>query len=163
MIDGVISFVGVGSNLDDPRGRCQEAFDRMAAAENCALLRTSSLYRTEPVGVRDQGWFVNAVVELRTTLAVRNLLRTLQGIEADMGRVRAEKGAPRLIDLDILLYGQDVIREDDLVVPHPELHRRRFVLVPLTELAPYAIHPAFGISVKGLAERLEDGSIVELI
>jgi 2-amino-4-hydroxy-6-hydroxymethyldihydropteridine diphosphokinase len=159
---GVICFVGVGSNMDDPASQALQALDCIAEADGVKLLRKSSLYRTEPVGSPDQNWFVNAVVEIRTALTPHALLKALLAIESNMGRVRGKKGGPRKIDLDILLYGQEVIQEKALCIPHPELHRRRFVLEPLCEIAPYAIHPAFGVSMRGLMDRLEDKSLVNL-
>jgi len=156
----VVCFIGVGSNTGDPVQNCLEALDRLSAGETTEVLRRSSLYRTEPVGIIDQPWFINAVVEVRTTLEAHALLGVLQGIEERMGRVRAGKGGPRVIDLDILLYGERVIRDETLCVPHPEMHRRRFVLVPLMEIAPYVIHPVYGISIRGLLERLSDISTV---
>ena len=99
----------------------------------------------------------------RTLFFASTLLRILQKIENDMGRVRKERWGPRTIDLDILLYGQEIIAEDDLIIPHPELHKRRFVLVPMCEIAPYAIHPSYGISMMGLLNRLEDLNAVELL
>jgi 2-amino-4-hydroxy-6-hydroxymethyldihydropteridine diphosphokinase len=157
----VIAFVGVGSNLNGSLENCQEAVRRVGALPGVELLRVSSWYRTEPVGFRDQDWFINAVLELRTRLTARALLLVLQGIEAAMGRVRGRRWGPRVIDLDILLYGQEVIRELDLTVPHPELHLRGFVLIPLCEIAAAVIHPAFGVSLRGLLLRLEDTSRVE--
>jgi len=162
--EGVIAFIGIGSNLGDAAARCREAMERLGRIKGSTLLRCSSLYRTEPVGYKDQDWFVNAVAELRTGLSARDLLNLLKAVERDMGRKEDEvRWGPRVIDLDILLMGQNVIAEEDLVVPHPELHKRRFAMQPLAELAPYAIHPAFGISVKGLMDRLTDESAVELI
>ena len=146
-----------------PAKNCLEAIRKISLSVAIRVLRGSSLYRTEPVGNRDQAWFVNCVIEVRTSLGPRDLLNVLQGIEIEMGREREEKWGPRVIDLDILFYGQAVIREDDLQIPHPELHKRRFVLVPLNEVAPYTIHPAFGISVKGLLDRLQDPGRVEKI
>jgi len=156
----VICYVGVGSNTGDPVGNCLEALDRLCASETIEVIRRSSLYQTEPVGIRDQPWFINAVAEVRTTLEAHSLLSVLQGIEERMGRVRTEKGGPRVIDLDILLYGERVIRDETLCVPHPEMHKRRFVLVPLMEIASYLIHPVYGISIRGLLERLSDASAV---
>ena len=92
----------------------------------------------------------------------RQLFDALKGIERRMGRTEGPKWGPRVIDLDLLLYGQEVVSEGDLIVPHPEMQRRRFVLVPLCELASYAIHPAFGVSVRGLMDRLADQGRVEL-
>ena len=162
-IRGIISFVGIGSNLESPVARCVEATEHVAAIDGCKVLRRSSLYRTEPVGFTDQEWFINAVIEIRTALTAKTLMRELKGIENRMGRHKAVKWGPRIIDLDILLYGQEVLQEDDLIVPHPELHKRRFVLTPLNEIASYVIHPAFGVSVAGLLDRLEDTGSVELL
>jgi len=156
----VICYIGIGSNAGDPVQNCLEAVDRLSAHEAIKVLRISSLYRTEPIGIKDQPWFINAVVEIRTALGVHALLEILQTLEERMGRVRAEKGGPRVIDLDILLYGERVIQDATLCVPHPEMHRRRFVLVPLNEIASYFIHPAYGVSIRGLLERLGDESAV---
>ena len=159
---GVISFIGVGSNLDDPAARCAEAVCRISQVSGIKVLGQSSLYRTEPVGFEKQGWFINSVVEIRTVLNPHELLKVLQRIEDMMGRVRGPKWGPRIIDLDILLYGQEVIEEDELVIPHPDLQKRRFVLEPLFEIASYVIHPVFGVSIRGLMERLDDKSKVYL-
>jgi 2-amino-4-hydroxy-6-hydroxymethyldihydropteridine diphosphokinase len=113
------------------------------------------------VGPQDQAWFINAVAEIRTVLKARELFEELKGIERLMGRTEGPKWGPRIIDLDILLYGQEVVQEEDLIIPHPELHKRRFVLTPLSELASYAIHPSFGVSVHGLMDRLKDPARVE--
>ncbi len=160
-IRGVIAFVGIGSNQGEPADACREAMRRLSETPGVRLLRSSSLYRTEPVGPQDQPWFINAVAEIRTSLSPRRLFNSLKEIERLMGRVEGSKWGPRLIDLDLLLYGQELLQESDLVIPHPELHRRRFVLVPLCELASYAIHPAFGVSACGLLERLDDPCRVE--
>lgn len=160
---GVISFIGLGSNMEKPVDRCLEGIEYLKALKGSQVLRRSSFYRTEPVGFLDQEWFINAVVEIRTALTAQELLQELQSIERQMGRQRPVKWGPRIIDLDILLYGQEVIETDSLVVPHPELHKRRFVLEPLYEIASYTIHPAFGVSVAGLRERLSDNNKVEKI
>lgn len=156
MFNGVISFIGIGSNMNDPYARCLEAIEYVKSIKGCVILRKSSFFKTEPVGLLDQEWFINAVIEIRTPLLVRELMQELQTIENLMGRQKAVKWGPRIIDLDILLYGQEVIEDDDLMVPHPQLHKRRFVLEPLNEIAPYVIHPAFGVSIAGLRTRLED-------
>jgi len=162
-VEGVIAFIGAGSNLGDSFEACLEAVRRVAALPRTRFLRRASLYRTEPVGSQDQGWFINTIIEVRTDLGPRELLAALQGIEKAMGRGEGRRWGPRAIDLDILLYGPQVLREEGLTIPHPELHRRAFVLVPLTEIASYAIHPAFGVSIQGLLGRLEDRSVVELL
>lgn len=160
-VRGIIAFVGIGSNLRDPAVQCRDAFRRIGAIPEIRLLRRSSLYRTEPVGFQDQAWFINAVAEIRTDLPPRKLFEALNEIERKMGRTDGPRWGPRVIDLDLLLYGQEVVAEEDLVIPHPELHRRRFVLEPLSELASYVIHPDFGVSVRGLLDRLTDPGLVE--
>jgi 2-amino-4-hydroxy-6-hydroxymethyldihydropteridine diphosphokinase len=161
-IRGIIAFIGIGSNLGNPVDNCQEAAEKIAAVPGIRFLHRSSLYRTEPLGPQDQAWFINAVVEIRTVLPPRPLFEALKEIERRMGRSEGAKWGPRIIDLDILLYGQEVIQEEGLVIPHPELHRRRFVLAPMCELASYLIHPVFGVSVCGLMDRLTDTGRVEL-
>ena len=160
-VRGIVAFIGIGSNLGDPAAQCRDAFRRIGAIPETRLLRSSSLYRTEPVGPEDQPWFINAVAEIRTGLRPRSLFAALKGIEREMGRTDGPRWGPRVIDLDLLLYGQEVVAEEDLVIPHPEMHRRRFVLEPLCELASYVIHPAFGVSVSGLLDRLTDKGLVE--
>lgn len=159
----VIAYLGIGSNLGDPIENCRTALREIESLKNVQVLRRSSLYRTEPVGDRLQDWFVNGVVEVRTTFTAPQLLKALQWVEQAMGRERRERWGPRTIDIDILLYGQEIIEADGLVVPHPELHKRRFVLVPINEIAPYVIHALYGISMKGLLDRLEDDRAVERI
>ncbi len=161
-VSGVICFIGVGSNLDNPAERCLEAVRRLSSVSGIKVLRRSSLYQTEPVGFIEQDWFVNAVAEIRTALTPHELLKALHKVEDSMGRIRGPKWGPRVIDLDILLYGQEVIQEEDLVIPHLLLHKRRFALGPLCEIASYAIHPAFGVSIRGLMDRLDDESGIYL-
>lgn len=161
-MEGIVCFVGVGSNMDNPARQCLKAIHHLSLIGGVSFLRRASLYRTEPVGFLDQDWFINTVAEIRTVLTPQNLLRELRGIENSMGRVRKDKGEPRRIDLDILLYGQEVINDGELVIPHSELHKRRFVLVPLCEIASYVIHPAFGVSMRGLMDRLEDEKAVHV-
>ncbi len=160
---GIVSFVCIGSNLGNPIGNCLRAVELISSLDDVDVLQRSSLYRTEPVGFSEQDPFVNCVIEARTTLSAHFFLKSLQQIENDMGRIRAEKWGPRTIDLDILLYGQNTIGDETLLIPHPELHKRRFVLVPLCEIAPDFVHPAFGVSVKELLDGLDDRSGVEII
>jgi 2-amino-4-hydroxy-6-hydroxymethyldihydropteridine diphosphokinase len=158
---GVVAFIGIGANLGDPAVQCRDGVRRLGAVPEIRLLRCSSLYRTEPVGLRDQAWFINAVAEIRTGLGPRELFTAMKGIEREMGRTEGPRRGPRVMDLDLLLYGQEVVAEEGLVIPHPEMHLRRFVLEPLCELASYVIHPAFGVSARGLLNRLTDPGIVE--
>jgi 2-amino-4-hydroxy-6-hydroxymethyldihydropteridine diphosphokinase len=158
-----ICYIGIGSNLGDALQNCKKAIEGISRIEGIELIRNSSFYKTQPVGIESQNWFVNAVAEIKTTLSAHDLLLILQNVENSMGRKRQTKGGPRIIDLDLLFYGQHVINEVDLDVPHPEIHKRRFVLEPLGEIASYFIHPVFGISIRGLKDRLQDQKIVGLL
>ena len=162
-MDGIICYIGIGSNLGNSLKNCQHAVEILSRAKGIELTTISSFYKTEPVGIENQDYFINAVIEIKTELSPRTLLQTLQNIENDMGRLRDVKGGPRIIDLDVLFYGQNEISERDLIIPHPEIHRRRFVLEPLCEIASYFIHPSFGVSIRGLKDRLSDNKIVEII
>ena len=162
-MNGIICYIGIGSNLGDSLKNCQHAVENISGSEGIKLIRASSFYRTEPIGMENQNYFVNAVLEVETDISARNLLQLMQNIEKEMGRKREAKGGPRIIDLDLLFYGQNVIKEQNLTVPHPEIQKRRFVLEPLCEIASYFIHPSFGISIRGLKDRLDDNKIVEII
>jgi 2-amino-4-hydroxy-6-hydroxymethyldihydropteridine diphosphokinase len=160
-VQGVVAYIGVGANLGDPLAQCRQGLRLLGEVPGVRLLRRSSWYRTEPVGPADQPWFINAVAEIRTSLSPRELLEAVKAIEERMGRRTAAHWGPRAIDLDLLLYGQTVLEEPGLIVPHPELHRRRFVLEPLGEVASWVMHPAFGVSIRGLLDRLADPGVVE--
>ncbi|HZE19007.1 MAG TPA: 2-amino-4-hydroxy-6-hydroxymethyldihydropteridine diphosphokinase [Candidatus Angelobacter sp.] len=147
-------LVGVGSNLGDREFLIRKAVEAMRDLPRTLVVRVSSLYDTDPVGVEDQPAFLNAVVWLETTLEPRELLWQLLLIEKRMGRVRSQRWGPRPIDLDLLFYDDRTIAEPDLTVPHPEAHRRAFVLMPLLELDPEFVHPATGETIKKLVKRL---------
>lgn len=149
------AFVGLGSNLGEREAMIRLALDDLARLPQTTLVRASSLYDTEPTGdVMDQPNFLNAVAQLDTELTARQLLWNLLLIEKRLGRVRTQKWGPRTIDLDLLLYGSQVVEESDLSVPHPELTRRSFVLVPLVELDPLLVHPITGETLLDLLSRL---------
>jgi len=114
------------------------------------VMAQSRFFRTEPVSVEHQDWYVNGVMSLSTGLSAQDLMKKLLDIEQTMGRERKKKWDSRTIDLDILLYGQEVIKEEDLTIPHPLMHLRRFVLEPMVQLAPDLIHPVLGKSMAGL-------------
>jgi 2-amino-4-hydroxy-6-hydroxymethyldihydropteridine diphosphokinase len=138
-------FVGLGANLGDREGTLHAAVDALAGEEGIEVVAVSTLRETEPVGVGGQPRFLNGVVELETTLAARELLDRLLAVEQRFGRVRVQgEHGPRTLDLDLLLYGGEEIDEPGLVVPHPRLHERRFVLEPLAELAPGLVVPGCG-------------------
>lgn len=155
MADPVIAYIALGSNLGDRRKYLDAAIERLRARSGVAVTKVSTYHETEPVGgPAGQSKYLNAVAQIRTTLEPRSLLRTLLAIEADMGRVRTERFGPRTIDLDVLLYGVAIINEDDLNVPHPRMHEREFVLAPLVEIAPLAVHPVLQSTAVDLLKRL---------
>jgi 2-amino-4-hydroxy-6-hydroxymethyldihydropteridine diphosphokinase len=149
-------FVGLGANLGDARATLTAALDRLAGLPQTRLVACSSFYRSAPVDAQGPD-FINAVAELDTALEPRPLLLALQSIEVEHGRERPYRHAPRTLDLDLLLFGQRVIDEPGLCVPHPRLHGRAFVLQPLMELAPGLRHPLRG----PLAELQAGGQEVE--
>jgi 2-amino-4-hydroxy-6-hydroxymethyldihydropteridine diphosphokinase len=140
----VQAFIGLGANLGDPESQLRRAIAALAALLRTRLLAYSSLYRSAPVGVGLQPDFVNAVAKVETALSARGLLEELLTAEARFGRERPSPGAPRTLDLDLLLYGDQVIDEPGLVVPHPRMHERAFVLLPLAEIAPDVVIPSRG-------------------
>ncbi len=150
-------FIGVGSNLEGPLERCQEAVRRLAEAEGVTVARYSPWYRTDPVGPPDQPDYVNGVVQIETALDPLETLRLLRTIEDQMGRRRGPHWSPRVIDLDLLLYGDVVLKTEVLTLPHPELHHRRFVLVPLLDLSPQGRHPLLERGFRDLLEALPEG------
>ena len=150
----VIAYLGLGANLGEPRRQLLEALERLNAAEEMEVTRVSTFFRNPPLGPANQPWYVNAAARVRTRLGPDELLGLLQQVETALGRVRGERWGPRRLDLDLLLYNGEVIFAPDLVVPHPEMHRRVFVLVPLAEIAPQAWHPVLSKSAVDLLSEL---------
>ncbi len=138
------AFVAFGANLGDPSAAFRLALQQLAGLAGTRVIAHSSLYRSAPVGVEHQPDYINAVIELETTLAARALLAALLNIEHHNGRTRDFHMAPRSMDLDLLLYGETTIDEVGLQVPHPRMHLRAFALVPLAEIAPETVIPAYG-------------------
>jgi 2-amino-4-hydroxy-6-hydroxymethyldihydropteridine diphosphokinase len=149
--------VGLGSNLGDREDSIREALERLSRRDRIRLIRTSSVYETDPVGVTGQPTFLNAAAHLATELNPAELLEVLQEVEREMGRRRTVRWGPRIIDLDLLLYEDLILDRPHLTVPHPRLARRAFVLVPLAEIAPEAVEPCSGLRVDQLLRTL--GSI----
>jgi 2-amino-4-hydroxy-6-hydroxymethyldihydropteridine diphosphokinase len=139
-----LAYIALGSNLDDPAARIRAAIAALGDLPHTALLRASSLYRSPPFGYASQPDFINAVAAVSTTLTAPDLLDELLQLEARGGRVRTFANAPRTLDLDLLLYGQEQIERPGLTVPHPRLAQRAFVLVPLAEIAPDSHIPGQG-------------------
>ncbi|MCS6896612.1 MAG: 2-amino-4-hydroxy-6-hydroxymethyldihydropteridine diphosphokinase [Nitrospira sp.] len=156
-------YVGLGSNVGDRVDYCQRATTLLGLLPRSRVTDTSSLYETEPVNDgTDPGeeWFLNAVVALETEIPPWNFLTFLREIERALGRDPDKRSGPRTIDLDLLFYGNRLINDPQLVVPHPRVHQRRFVLVPMSELAPGWVHPATGLSVAQMLEQVTDRSVV---
>jgi 2-amino-4-hydroxy-6-hydroxymethyldihydropteridine diphosphokinase len=138
------SYIGLGSNLAKPVAQVSEAIQELAALPECSLQAVSSLYSSKPVGPQDQDDFVNAVVKLSTSLTAHELLSSLQNIENAHQRLRERHWGPRTLDLDILLYGDQIIQDDRLCIPHAEMKNRSFVLIPLYEIAAQLTIPGMG-------------------
>jgi len=148
-------YLGLGSNVGNRSANLTRAIAGLAAA-GVQLVRRSSLYATEPVDSGPQNWFLNCVVEASTDLTPRQLLRSAQQVERRLGRRRAARNAPRIADIDILLYGSNVVRLAGLEIPHPRIAERRFVLVPLREIAPAVRHPALKRTIAELLAQTSD-------
>lgn len=148
------AYIGLGSNIGDKRGTCLQALELLCKAGR--VTKVSSFYCTEPVGRRDQEDFVNAVAELETGLSPEQLLAACRAIEDELGRRRTVHWGPRTIDLDILLYGDQVVESSGLTIPHPFLTSRGFVLIPLCEIAPQAVHPILHKTAARLLQELKD-------
>ncbi len=164
-------YVGIGSNLGDRYGNCAEAVRKISEMRGVDAVAASSFYETDPVGGPSQGPYVNGVLRVRTDTEPAEFLRGLKAIEREMGRPDvSERNSPRTIDLDILLYGDIAVHTDELVIPHPRMHQRYFVLKGLSEISPRIVHPGTGKTAEELfretdvvcssekRQRLENGS-----
>ncbi|WP_020653970.1 2-amino-4-hydroxy-6-hydroxymethyldihydropteridine diphosphokinase [Massilia niastensis] len=156
----MIAYVGIGANLGDARANVVDALARLAALPGASLVRASGLYRSAPVDAGGDD-YINAVACLDTTLSGHELLSALHGIELAHGRERPYRNAPRTLDLDLLLYGDQVIRSATLCVPHPRMHERAFVLAPLLEIAPDAQIPGLG-PARDFAPHVADQAIARM-
>lgn len=154
-----IAFLSLGSNQGDSRTLIRKAFEELSAA-GIKVIDVSSMYQTEPVDYLDQPWFINCVAKVETRLPPKRLLWILKCIERTLGRIRGKPKGPRLIDIDILLYENVEVKSARLTIPHPRLTKRRFVLVPLWEIAPRVTHPVTRSSVSELLRRTRDKSRV---
>ena len=152
-------FIGIGSNIGDSFTNCMKAVEEINKDPFTSTGPLSPFYRTEPVGVSGQNWYINAVLTAYTTHTPGELIEALLGIEKKMGRKRTGiRWDSRIIDLDILLFGDSIISEQNLIIPHPRMHTRRFVMAPMADLVPDMIHPVLG---KSMAEILGDIPVTE--
>jgi 2-amino-4-hydroxy-6-hydroxymethyldihydropteridine diphosphokinase len=161
-----LAYLSLGSNVGNRENHLRDAISRLEKMG--AIISASSLYETEPVEFTDQDWFLNCAVAFETTDRPEQLMAELLQIEQDMGRQRTQKKGPRIIDLDILLFtdavtGDTVIDSEVVTIPHPTMHRRRFVLEPLAEIAPEAWHPVRKKTVRELLDALPPGQAVRKI
>ncbi len=147
----VEAYIALGSNIGDREANIKKAFDLLK--EKTKIIKTSALYETKPMYIKEQGWFLNSTAKIDTQLTLRELLFFLKNIEQKLGRKPVERNGPRIIDLDILFYGTQVVNKKDLQIPHPKMVERAFVLVPLAEIAPSLIHP---ISKKTIVQLLSE-------
>jgi 2-amino-4-hydroxy-6-hydroxymethyldihydropteridine diphosphokinase len=147
-----VAYVGLGSNLNDPQHQIMRALQALDGLPHTSVSARSSLYRSAPLGFLEQPDFINAVAHLETELAPRELLDALLLLERDNGRTREFRNAPRTLDLDLLLYGDLQHHEHGLTLPHPQMHTRAFVLLPLLEIAPGCMIPGIGAAAKALRQ-----------
>lgn len=153
-----IAYLGLGSNIGDRVGYIQQAINLLVLSGNVSVVRSSAFYETEPWGNKGQNWFVNAAVEIKTKLPPQELLKLCLETEKQMGRERksGEQWGPRCIDIDILLYDDEIVNDANLKIPHKYMHERAFVLVPLLELIPDYIHPVFDKTLMDLYDEIEN-------
>ena len=160
-----IVYLSLGSNSGDRIGYVQQATSLLGASDGISIIRTSAFYETEPWNMNSDTWFVNAVVEVKTTLSPQELLKECRRIETQLGRKRPQNSSEysdRTIDIDILFYNKDIINDENLTIPHKYLHLRAFTLVPLLELIPNFEHPVLRKSISELHNDLENPEMVFL-
>lgn len=145
------AFIAIGSNMGNPSAQALQAFADLGSMSRSTLLACSSLYWSAPVGKEDQPYFINAVAEIETAFNPYDLLCAMQQIEAVHGRTRRAKNGPRTLDLDLLLYDDLMIADEKLILPHPRMHERAFVLLPLIEISPNCSIPGYGLARRCLA------------
>lgn len=157
-------YIGLGSNLGDRKANLREAEEKLAALPETRIVKASSLYESEPLG-NAKTWFVNSVLELETEFEPDELLKRTKAIETTMGRkrVKGKRWGSRIIDLDLLLFDNQTVSKRTLKIPHPEMHKRRFVLLPLSELAPHVTHPQVGSTISELLGGLKDPKKIVLL
>ena len=157
-------YIGLGSNLGDRKANIREAEEKLAALPDKRIVKASSLYESEPLG-NAKTWFVNSVLEIETEFEPEELLKRTKAIETAMGRkrVKGKRWGSRIIDLDLLLFDNQTVNKRNLKLPHPEMQKRRFVLLPLSELAPHVTHPQLGTTISELLGGLKDPKKVVLL
>jgi 2-amino-4-hydroxy-6-hydroxymethyldihydropteridine diphosphokinase len=154
----MLTYLSLGSNIGNREAQLRKAQQRLAKLGR--ITHVSSFYETEPVEFTDQPWFLNAALALETNLTPHELMHSILQIEREMGRERLQKKGPRTIDIDILLFGDTILNSAEVTIPHPAMHQRRFVLEPLSEIAPEARHPVLNKTVRELLDTQPQGPAV---
>jgi 2-amino-4-hydroxy-6-hydroxymethyldihydropteridine diphosphokinase len=154
----MMAYLSLGSNIGDREAQLREAAGLLAELGQVRLV--SSYYETEPVEFTEQPWFLNAALAIETDLPPHELMSSILRIEREMGRERHQKKGPRTIDIDILLFGSEIVNSPELTIPHPAMHERRFVLEPLAEIGPDVHHPVLKKTIRELLEALPEGQAV---
>ena len=151
------AYIGAGSNIGDKLLNCKNGISALTNTRNVVEKARSRFYKTEPVDYKHQDWFINVVLKVETNLAPIELLKTLKSIERDVGRVDAPiRFGPRILDLDIVLYDDLVTNSSELILPHPRMHKRRFVLRPICDIDPTVVHPVFKKEMQALLDALDE-------
>ena len=155
------AYISIGSNLGDSYKICIKAIERISKNDHIKIISESSFYQTSPIGYIKQEWFINSTIKINTSLAPENLLSELLNIESEMGRIRKEKWGPRLIDLDLLFYDKLILNRKSIILPHPEIQKRKFVLIPMSEIGGTYSHPILKKTIKTLLLESPDDSKVQ--
>jgi len=157
-----VAYLSLGTNLGERELNLRTALEMLESQDGIHIVKRSSIYETDPVGYTEQDSFLNMVAKIETSMTVEELLHQCLQVEEWLGRVREFRWGPRIIDLDILLYNQENIETENLIIPHPRMHERNFVLVPLLEIEPDICFPVTGIPLKQIADSIQEGEGVRL-
>ena len=154
------AYIAIGSNIGNPYQNCTEAIHKISNNDSIKIISKSSFYQTSPIGGVEQDWFINCAIKINTSLTSDSLLFNLLNIESVMGRIRGGKWGPRLIDLDLLFYDSLISNKKKLTIPHPEIQKRNFVLMPLSDIAENLIHPVLKKTIGDLLKESTDNAAV---